>query len=158
MSTIVPGGPQESTGEELSPTLREAAQIELFAPIDLDIRTFLRRALRNHLKEAAALAFPHANVERALIDLCRVLDRKSARHLEAEWLRAWARKWTWFRSALGHYWAGDTGGVWIPKKDPRQELERLDSVQDGVTKLARNVEILAREIADLQKARKESDS
>lgn len=121
--------------------------------MELDVRTFCRRALRNHLKEASALAFPTASIEQGLMNLCRILERRNGRHLEAEWLRSWARKWPWFREALAHYWAVDCGFVAIPRLDPEREQERIASCESAVAAVGRNLEKVANELLELRRSR-----
>ena len=153
MASSVPEQAQERSGEFHSPTLPEITQASLFEPIALDVRTFCRRALRNHLKEAAGFAFPKATVEQALINLCRILDGGSGRHLEAEWMRVWAREWPWFNDALAAYWAGDCGHVAIPRVDPDREAERVRQLEKAVDDVAGVMNDVRAELADMRIAR-----
>lgn len=149
MGSIAPEIGEQSTAEKLRTPLLQA---ELFEPTRPTLRQFLRRLLRNHLKEAACLVFPESDPDRALINFCAMLDDHGdrKRHLDVEYLRRFYALGPDFREAIVRYFAEDNGFDVIRRPDPVRAEARIAALERSAAELAEAAEAIVRELAAMR--------
>lgn len=149
MGSIAPEIGEQSTAEKFrTPLLQDS----LFEPTRPTLRQFLRRLLRNHMKEAACLIYADTDPERALINFCATLaddvDRK--RHFDAEWIRKLYALGPDFREAIVRYFAEDNGFDVHKRPDPVRAEERIAALERSAAQLAEGAEAIVRELAAMR--------
>ena len=143
---------EQRRAEKLSASL---LQPSLFEPIRPNWRQFLRRLLRNHLKEAAAIIYPNTDPDRALINLCQILDDdgERKRHFDVEWLRKLYALGPEFREAIVRYIAEDNGFEAHKLPDPVRTEEQIAALKTSVKAMTETLAEIADQLDRIEKTK-----